>query len=462
VRIVVIGGGIAGLSAALRLHDELGSAAQITVIDGAATPGGKLRTGEIGGRAVETGAETFLARAADDPSGAPSAAVRLARRVGLGNALISPETLSAGILWDGMLRPMPAGTLMGVPADLDRVDWAPTAAADHDLGEPVLPAGEDAAVGALVRARMGDAIVDRLVDPLLGGVYAGRADDLSVAVTMPGLAAALRVEHTLQDAVRHALLQRVPTSGSPFASVEGGLSRLVEAVVAAMPAVIVRTGQPVREMARSGLGWRLTVGSTRDPEPVDADAIVLAVPSHPAARLLGPGLPAVADLVGSLDYASIGLVTIVLPDGTLDRTALAGKSGALIPAIEGHVIKAVTVFSSKWRPQPDGAVLLRASVGRYGDPSALAFDDETLAAVVYDDLAKILGGPLPRALDTRVNRWGGALPQYAPGHSARVARARASLPPTLTMAGAAYDGVGIPACIDSGERAAATLIEQLS
>jgi len=233
VRIVVIGGGIAGLSAALRLHDELGSAAQITVIDGAATPGGKLRTGEIGGRAVETGAETFLARAADDPSGAPSAAVRLARRVGLGNALISPETLSAGILWDGMLRPMPAGTLMGVPADLDRVDWAPTAAADHDLGEPVLPAGEDAAVGALVRARMGDAIVDRLVDPLLGGVYAGRADDLSVAVTMPGLAAALRVEHTLQDAVRHALLQRVPTSGSPFASVEGGLSRLVEAVVAA-------------------------------------------------------------------------------------------------------------------------------------------------------------------------------------------------------------------------------------
>jgi oxygen-dependent protoporphyrinogen oxidase len=361
-----------------------------------------------------------------------------------------------------MLRPMPAGTLMGVPADLDRVDWAPTAAADHDLGEPVLPAGEDAAVGALVRARMGDAIVDRLVDPLLGGVYAGRADDLSVAVTMPGLAAALRVEHTLQDAVRHALLQRVPTSGSPFASVEGGLSRLVEAVVAAMPAVIVRTGQPVREMARSGLGWRLTVGSTRDPEPVDADAIVLAVPSHPAARLLGPGLPAVADLVGSLDYASIGLVTMVLPDGTLDRTALAGKSGALIPAIEGHTIKAVTVFSSKWQPQPDGAVLLRASVGRYGDPAALAFDDETLTAVVHDDLAKIVGGPLPPALDTRVNRWGGALPQYAPGHSSRVTLARAALPPTLTLAGAAYDGVGIPACIDSGERAAATLIEQLS
>jgi oxygen-dependent protoporphyrinogen oxidase len=271
----------------------------------------------------------------------------------------------------------------------------------------------------------------------------------------------LRTEHTLQAAVRSALAQRVATGESPFASVDGGLSRLVDAVLAAMPSVEVRAGLPVRELARAGSGWRLTVGSTRSPEVLDADAVILAVPSHPAARLLAADLPEASDLVGVLDYASIGLVTFLLPEGALDRTALAGKSGALVPAVEGHLVKAVTVFSTKWEPHPDGAVLLRASVGRYGDASQLAYDDDTLIGLVYDDLAKIVAAPLLSFTHARVNRWGGALPQYAPGHAVRVARVRAGLPATLKLAGAAYDGVGIPACIESGERAAAALIDEL-
>jgi protoporphyrinogen/coproporphyrinogen III oxidase len=162
--------------------------------------------------------------------------------------------------------------------------------------------------------------------------------------------------------------------------------------------------------------------------------------------------------VGVLDYASIGLVTYVLSPGALDASPLAGKSGALIPAVEGHIAKAITVFSSKWAAQPDGAVLLRASVGRYGEERSLAYDDESLIGLVHQDLAKIVGVPLTPPLAARVFRWGGALPQYLPGHLDRMARARAGLPETVALAGAAFDGVGIPACVASGERAADRII----
>ncbi len=461
--VVVVGAGIAGLAAALELHDRLGDSARITVVEGATYAGGKLRTGSVGGRRVETGAETFLARAADDPSGAPSEAVKLAHRLGLGDALIHPATTAAGILVDGELRPIPGGTLMGVPLEVSGLDPSlqPANGDDSDRGGPVLPAGADIAVGALVRARIGDAVVDRLVDPLLGGVYAGRADDLSLAVTMPGLAAACRIENTLQDAVRAALRNRSTKPGPVFATIDGGLSRLADAIVAALPPDTVRLGQPVRSLVHEGAGWRLTIGSTRDPALLHADAVVLAVPSHPAARLLSEVSHDAANAVGVLDYASIGLVTFVLPPGALDGTGLDARSGALVPAIEGHVVKAVTVFSTKWAPQADGAVLLRASIGRYGDEQALQHTDADLASLVLDDLSKILGRALPAPTASGVTRWGGGLPQYAPGHLERVATARAVLPPTIALAGAAYDGVGIPVCIRSGQSAAHAVVKAL-
>lgn len=455
-RVAIIGGGIAGLAAALRLADTAGDV-ELTLVERGDRLGGKLRTGQIAGRTVETCAETFLAREADDPSGAPSAAVRLAHRVGLGGALTHPATTAAAVLAGDGLRPIPGGTLMGVPArvsDLDGLAGPADPAADADLGRPVLGAGEDVSVGALVRSRIGDAVTDRLVDPLLGGVYAGRADDLSLAVTMPGLAQACREEHTLRGAVRLALSRRSPAPGPVFATVEGGLSRLVEAVAAAVPGLRVLRGRPATSLARPGDGWRITLGPTPDPRTLDADAVVLAVPSHPAARLLAGVSPEAAAAVGALDYASIGLVSMLLPPGALGGTGLDGRSGALVPAVAGHLVKAVTVFSTKWSPQPDGAVLLRVSIGRYGEEHALAPDDGSLATLALDDLSAVVGRHLPAPLAYTVHRWGGALPQYRPGHLDRVGSARAALPPTLALAGAAFDGVGIPACVRSGERAA--------
>ncbi len=217
-------------------------------------------------------------------------------------------------------------------------------------------------------------MVDRLVDPMLGGVYAGRADDLSLATTMPALARAARVEHTLLGAVRAAQAATPRAPGEPvFGTLAGGLSTLVDGG---------RDGQRgdhpparcgTRTAPRPAPGWRLTVGPTRDPEHVDVDAVVLAVPARPAARLLAGVAPGAAAGIGGLDYASVALVTLALPE-----PALPELSGFLVPATEGLLIKASTFFTTKWGHlrRPDGLALVRASVGRYGEEAQLQRPDD--------------------------------------------------------------------------------------
>ncbi len=459
-RVAVVGGGIAGLAAALRLRDRAPAGTEITVYEQSGALGGKLRTGELAGGPVEFGAESFLMR---DPAGGESAAVALVRRLGLGGRIVHPTVGQAALAVDGGLRPVPGGTLVGVPGDLDKVATVarPTPAADRDGGRPLLGPDQDVPVGALVRARFGDEVVDRLVDPMLGGVYAGRADELSLAATMPALARAARVEHTLLGAVRAAQAATPRAPGEPvFGTLDGGLSTLVDAAVAASGATI-RTQAAVRELASTGAGWQLTVGPTRDPEHVEVDAVVLAVPARPAARLLAGIAPEAAVGIGGLDYASVALITLALPEPPLPEL-----SGFLVPGTEGLLIKASTFFTTKWGHlrRPDGLALVRASVGRYGEESQLQRPDEDLAAVVHRELSAVLDVPLPAPVAGHVQRWGGALPQYTPGHLDRVAAARVVLRaahPTLTVAGAGYDGVGIPVCVRSGETAAEEIITAL-
>ena len=178
-----------------------------------------------------------------------------------------------------------------------------------------------------------------------------------------------------------------------------------------------------------------------------ADAVVLAVPGRPAARLLST--------VDFLDYASVALVTLVLPE--VDLPSL---TGFLVPAVEGRAVKAATFFDRKWAHLGRaGRTVVRCSLGRYGDPGVLQRSDADLVSLAHADLGALLGRPLPPPVEAVVNRWGGALPQYPPGHLDRVAALRASLPPTLALAGAAYDGVGIPACIRSGWAAADRILQ---
>lgn len=466
--IAVVGGGIAGLAAALRLRERAPAGTRITLYERGDVLGGKLRTGRIAGGGVELGAEAFLTR---DPSGGDSAAVELARQVGLGDSLVHPAGVPAAIVADGVLHPIPGRTLVGVPGDLAALPPLAHATADldRDGGRPLLGPDQDLTVGALVRARLGDEVVDRLVDPMLGGVYAGRADDLSMTVTMPALARACRTEHTLVGAVRSVIgPPRPPADGSAarppiFATVAGGISRLVDAVAAASGARL-ELGLPVRELHRTAHGWRLVIGPAVAPRAADADAVVLALPARPAARLLASAHPAVAATVGGLDYASIALVTLALPQPV--PPALSTLSGLLVPATEGLTVKAATFFTTKWDHlrRADGVTLVRASLGRYGEEHTLQRSDDDLAATAHGELSRLLGTALPQPVDTVVRRWGGALPQYRPGHATRIRDARRSLArdiPTLALAGAGYDGVGIPICVRSGQQAADHVLKAL-
>jgi protoporphyrinogen/coproporphyrinogen III oxidase len=454
----VIGGGIAGLAAAVRLRDRAPADTEIIVYEQSGVLGGKLRTGELAGAPVERGAESFLVGA---PDGGESTAVSFARRLGLSDQLVHPAPIPAALAIGGRLEPVPGGTLVGVPGDLSTLRRVaePAAGADPDNGRPLLTAGADVAVGALVRERYGDQVADRLVDPVLGGVYAGLADQLSLEATMPALARAARTEHTLVAAVRAAQAAQVRVPGRPFfAAVAGGMSRLIAAAAVAAHARI-SLGLPVRALSRTTHGWRLLLGPVPAAQHDDVDAVVLAVPAKAAARVLGSADPGVAEVVGVLDYASVALVGLALPPGT----PLPELSGFLVPATEGTLVKAATFVSRKW-PQPGGdagPVIVRTSLGRAGEEGRLQHDDAVLAAQAHAELGELLGAPLPPPVASWVQRWGGGLPQYRPGHVQRVAAARAGLSPGLALAGAAYDGVGIPACVASGESAAESVLKHL-
>jgi protoporphyrinogen/coproporphyrinogen III oxidase len=465
--VVIVGGGIAGLAAAFFLRDER---FRVTVLEGSPRLGGKLSVSEVAGVAVDEGAEALLVTR---PEG-----TALIARLGLDDERVPPGTTSSAIWTLGALRPLPRRQFMGVPADMAElaksgvVSSAGVARARQDLELPATARDGDVGVARYVGARLGPEVVDRLVDPLLGGVYAGRSEDLSFDATLPALAAASRKYSSLAEAAG-SLLPPAPSAGaegqpaagtradgSVFTTLAGGLGTLPE-VLAKASGAQVRTGAMARALSRAQAGWRLTVGSAAAAEQVDADAVVLAVPARPADRLLAgvPGASAAVTALAEISYASMAIVTLAYPRSAFPGPGLAalGWSGYLVPAVDGRAVKAVTFSTVKWPHLADAEAveIVRCSVGRAGEEALLQRADDELASLAAAELAAATGvRGTPAA--TRVTRWGGALPQYSVGHLDRVARIRAAVAsqPGLAVAGAAYDGVGIPACIATARAAA--------
>lgn len=427
--------------------------------------GGKLRVSELAGLPVDEGAEAMLNRRPE--------AVQLARDAGLGEANEHPNTPGSAIWTRGRLRALPP-TVMGIPTDLGALARSgivhPSALARIPL-DRVLPAsvapGGDIAIGRLVGQRLGREVRDRLVEPLLGGVYAGHAQELSLRAGVPQVAALVDRERSLLKAAHQQARQHPADTSSAdttpvFAGIHGGLGRLPDAVARSSGAVI-RTGAMVRWLARREQGWRVTVGPTPAAEHLDVDAVVIAVPATPASRLLQEATPTAARLLAEIEYASVALVTFAFR-----REAVADHlpgSGFLVPPVDGRTIKAATFSSSKWAwladTDPD-LVVVRTSLGRHREQQVLQQDDVDLAAVALSDLRRATG-VASSPVATRVTRWGGALPQYAVGHADRVRSVRSAVSdvPGLAVCGAAYDGVGIPACIASAEKAVTQLLAGL-
>ncbi|MET7452221.1 protoporphyrinogen oxidase [Streptomyces sp. NPDC005574] len=452
-QVVVVGAGIAGLAAAHRLVQR---GVRVTVLEASDRVGGKLLPGDIAGARVDLGAESMLARRPE--------AVALAREVGLADRLRAPATTTASLWTRGALRPMPKGHVMGVPGTAGALTGVLSAEGlrrvERDADLPRTEVGEDVAVGAYVAARVGREVVDRLVEPLLGGVYAGDAYRISMRSAVPQLFLAARSHLSLTQAVRdiQAKAAEAPQPGPVFMGIDGGVGALPLAVAESVRArggeIVTRA--PVTELRREASGgWRVVAGD----RVLHADAVVVSVPAPAAARLLRAEAPAAAAELDAVAYASMALVTLAYRRGD---TALPEGSGFLVPPVDGRTIKASTFASQKWgwiaESAPD-LVVLRTSVGRHGESEILRREDAELVDVSRHDLEQATG-LAATPVETRVTRWDDGLPQYPVGHHARVARVREHLGklPGLAVCGAVYDGVGIPACIAS----AYTAVEQLT
>jgi oxygen-dependent protoporphyrinogen oxidase len=459
--VAVIGGGISGLAAAFLLRN---AGLDVTVLEGSPRLGGKLAVSEVGGVAVDSGAEALLARR---PEG-----TGLIGELGLSGQLEVPGTTSAGIWTRGRIHSLPRRQFMGVPADFSELASTGILSADgltraeQDLTMPGADPGADVSVASRVGGRFGTELVDRLVEPLLGGVYAGRCEDLSFEATLPPLAQAARGRGSLTDAVASLMPAGAeadrPAPSPVFTTLSRGLGTLPPALAAASGAV-VRTSAMVRELVRTPSGWRMTVGSAHAPERVDADAVIIAVPATAASRLLaGIAGPAAAAL-SEIRYASMAIVTLAYPVSAFPQPVTG--SGFLVPPVDGRAIKAVTFSTVKW-PHLRGAEpdlhLVRCSIGRLGEDAVLQRDDADLAALAAADLADAVG-VRGAPVDVRVSRWGGGLPQYSVGHLDRVATIKAGIltQPGLAICGAAFDGVGIPACIATARLAADQILAYL-
>ncbi len=449
--VVVVGGGITGLTAALDLAE---AGATVTVVDRRPL-GGKIGFAEIDGLTIPTGPDAFLARRPE--------VADLAARLGLGDELVAPAASSAKLFRDGVLHPIPKGVL-GIPSDLDAlalsglISPAGIERARLDLDLPADRPHTDESVGALVRRRLGDEILEWVVDPLLGGINAGDSDRLSVRAGVPQIDAMAQRDSSLLRA--SATMTSAATGGPVFLTPDGGLHRLLTRLVESLERLGVRfVHDHITGLRQTGTGWSVDVGAG---EGLYSDRVVLTIPTPAAASVLDTtvGCTEVADRLRTIDYSSVAL--LLLDVSAIGVDVDDQMSGVLVPRGAGLTVTAVSFADHKWPwlASPERH-LLRVSIGRRGRDEWMALDDDTLLDLVIDDLSAVFEAAV-HVNRSVVTRWMSALPQYDVDHHDTVRAIDEGLRdrPGLVVTGAWRDGLGLPACVAAGQHAALTALTQ--
>lgn len=445
-RVAVVGGGITGLAAAWELERQ---GVDVTVFEASPRLGGKLQRSPVDGLAfpLDDGADAFLARVPD--------ALELCAELGIED-LAHPAVGRAFVFADGALRPLPTNHLLGVPTDLDDlaatglVSVAGLERARADLDADTAPLQGDISVGELVRGRLGDEVCDHLVEPLLGGINAGEADRLSTAAVAPQIWACAAGGGSLMQAAA-AARSRVVVSGDPvFATPTDGMAALPDRLADRLEADI-RCSSAVDQVTLAGSGVGI--------DGVQFDGVVVSTPADVTALLLRSIAPDAAEVLASIEFASVVMVTLVTETRAVDHPL--DGSGFVVARTAGVPITACSWGSSKWRHWDDGDhAVFRVSIGHDADPADwCALDDGRLVATALDGLRTTMGIDVV-PVGARVRRWRRSFPQYRPGHLDLVAdvhRATAQAGP-IALAGASLGGIGVPACIRQGRTAARTLL----
>jgi protoporphyrinogen/coproporphyrinogen III oxidase len=459
-RAIVVGAGISGLSTAYYLHRDLGADLELTVLDSAPEPGGKVRTRDVVGLAVDTGPDAFLSRAPEISD--------LVSELGLGDEVEGAASSGAYVWSRGRLRPLPPGATFGLP---ERV-WplvrsgliSPLGAARAGM-DVVLPRSQrcsDPTVEQLVRPRLGHEVYERMVEPLLGGVHAGSASVLSATSTVPEISrmagssrSMILAMRSRTRAARRATASVATTPRPALVSLRGGLTRLTSTLADVMPAGALRTDEPVISVQHGDDGW--VVETTRGLRT--ADHVVLATPAHVTAALVEPIAPAAAAALRDIPYVDVASVVVAYRRS--DVSHLPTGTGFLVPPVEGELLVGSTWLTSKWpHLVNDEVVVIRNLVGRYGDTRWLGLDDDELVRAVRSALSRmvdITAEPIAQV----VQRWPAAMPQYTVGHGQRLGAIDAALAghPGLHLTGAAYRGVGLAGCVAQSRALARTIVE---
>lgn len=437
--IAIVGGGISGLTAAYRLRCELGDDARITVYDPAEQLGGILRTIALGEHRIDIGAEAFITRRPE--------VLDLLEELGLADRRLDTTGARPLIYAGGSLHPLPPRTVNGIPASASSVvglvdDETVARIESEPQRDMHWTVGAEPTVADLVSLRFGPQVVERLVDPLLGGVYAGSAATTGLRTAAPGIARALDEGAGSLLAAAQQALPPISASGI-FGAIDGGYAVLVEELwrrARAEHRQLAITG-----IARDGDGWALPGDGTSTDR---FDAVILAVQAPRAAAILDAVAPESAAAAQAIPVASSVVVALELPADA----QIPANSGVLVASGEALHTKAVTFSTSKWGLRGRNTQVVRLSYGRFGDTVARATSDEQLRHWAVVDLEIVLGAPVT-PINSALARWIDAMPQYGPGHADVVEAIRAGLPPGITVAGSYLDGIGVPACVASASQA---------
>lgn len=462
-KIVIVGGGITGLAAAYRAQEKINNEqldASITIIEANHRLGGKIQTVVQDGFVIERGPDSFLER--------KKSMGRLITDVGLDHKLVPNATGQAFILVNDKLHPMPGGAIMGIPTQIkpflitDLISLTGKLRAAGDFVLPKSDHQQDQSLGTFFRRRLGNEVVENLIEPLLSGIYAGDIDQISLQSTFPQYGKLEQDHRSLIAGMKKTspAAKRKPgdKKQSMFLTLSTGLESLVEKLESLLTDCEILKGTRV-ESIRRGEKYTLSLNSGTE---IEADSVIFTVPHYTAGAVFGES--GLLSQIEEIPATSVATVAMAFDKGEVED--ILDGTGFVVSRNSDYTITACTWTHRKWpHTIPDGKVLLRCYVGRAGDETVVDLSDDQIEKIVIDDLNKIIKVKSKPDF-TIVTRWKKAMPQYTVGHRERMADVRAKLEqsyPGVYLAGASYDGIGLPDCIDQGEAAAfkaLTFIEQ--